>query len=191
MEFTMQMKVSKESLPVGSWNGNGTATATLAPSLDPPHRITKQTYSLQVRMQSHLTPRGVRLLYDSNGADLEAAKLAVMALAAVPHAYDRHSWALLGDLDDPGLGPEQEHRELGEFCAEHYIDRVVGIGEFAAAIAAGAIDHGLSEENVHAFPDAPSALSYLREYVGKGDVILVKGAQATNPEGILAAMCSI
>ncbi|MSR64645.1 MAG: hypothetical protein EXS18_02560 [Verrucomicrobiae bacterium] len=142
-------------------------------------------------MQSHLTPRGIRLLSDRGGADLDSAKLAVMALVTVPHAYNRHSWAVLGDMQDTGIDPVADHHELGEFCAEHYIDHLVCIGMRAAEIARGALDQSMNDDQVQAFSDSPTALNFLRENVNSGDVMLVKGSRSMNPDGIVAAMFSV
>jgi UDP-N-acetylmuramoyl-tripeptide--D-alanyl-D-alanine ligase len=185
MEFTMEVRVANEATASQSFTGSngGVDTATITPTI--------RRSGVRVRMQSHLTPRGIRLLCDRGGEDLDSVKLAIMALAAVPHAYDHHGWAVLGDINDTGIDPVADHHELGEFCAEHYIDRLVCIGMRAAEIARGALDQGMNEDQVQSFGDSPTALNYLRENVNPGDVMLVKGSKSMNPDGIIAAMFSV
>lgn len=185
MEFTLEVRVAREQEAQDGYTDRqgGVATATIAP--------TTQRAALRVRMRSHLTPRGVRVLSDQGGADADGFKLAIMALAAVPHAYDRHCWAVLGDMQDDGIDPVSEHREVGEFCADHYIDRLVCVGMRASEIAKGALDQGMDNDRVQFFGDSPSALNFLRENVASGDVVLIKGSKSMNPEGILAAMFSV
>ena len=53
------------------------------------------------------------------------------------------------------------------------------------------MDQGMNDDQVQVFGDPPQAMNFLRENVNRGDVLLVKGSKAMNPEGILAAMFSI
>jgi UDP-N-acetylmuramoyl-tripeptide--D-alanyl-D-alanine ligase len=185
MEFTLEVRVANEQSGSQSFaRSNGdVATATFPPPIPRP--------AIRVRMQSHLTQRGIRLLWDRGGEDLDSVKLAIMALAAVPHAYDHHGWAVLGDMNDTSINPVADHHELGEFCAEHYIDRLVCIGMRATETARGALDQGMNDEQVQAFSDSPAALNFLRENVNAGDVMLVKGPKSMNSDGIVAAMFSV
>ena len=200
MEFTVQVKVSKASLPCSleqggpfqSTNGthNGVSVATLPPSNARGQEPKRGMYLLQVRMRSRLTARGVRILLDPGRADSDSMKIAIMALSAVPLAYNRHSWAVLGDM--PGLNGDSEegHRALGRFCAEHFIDRLVCVGSLAFHIASGAIRSGLRPEHVQAYRTNAQVIHSLRSAVLPGDVMLLKGAHSMNAQEILEGLCA-
>lgn len=208
MEFTVQVKVSKESLPQGvngdgyhgftngngngNGNGHGLATALLRPPSK--SRVGAQrddVVSLAVRMRSRLTAEGVRILHDQGGSDPESVKVALMALSAVPVAYNRHSWAVLGDMQTVHGDAVSEHRGIGYFCADHFIDHVVCVGSLAVHVAAAAVQQGMAIDRVHMFRTAALALEFLKESVQPGDVLLVKGGPWMKTEDITNGMCAL
>jgi len=191
MEFTVQVKVSQKSLPFHNGEGqhsgpNGAhAAATLAPPLE---RAVHGMYLLEVRMHTRLTEAGVRLLHDLAATDADSVRLSLMALSAVPVAYNRHRWAVLGDMDEIGGYDSSDYQSLGRFCAEHYIDRLVCVGSMAMHYAAGAIEQGLEDEQVHTFRTPVQASHFLRDIVQAGDVVLIKGDDSM--EEIHDGMCA-
>jgi UDP-N-acetylmuramyl pentapeptide synthase len=192
MEFTVQVRVSKASLPFQNGaltNGSGSCAATLAPPLERADRGGRNMYLLQVRMQTRLTAHGIRLLHDDTPADAESMRVALMALSAVPVAYNRRRWAVLGDLEGFGTDDTADYQAIGRFCAEHYIDRVVSVGSMAMHYAAGAIEQGLDEEHVHTFRAPAQAVPFLFEMVRAGDVLLIKGADGM--EEVLEGMATV
>jgi len=200
MEFIVQVKLARESLPFGNLlpalrssngNGHGNGTSAKATTVEPLRGGGRDMYSLKVTMQSSLAPNGVRVLYDRSEANLDSMKVALMALTAVPLAYNSHSWAVLGDMDDADFDAAADHRALGQFCADHYIDRLVCVGAFATHIAAGTIEGGVDEENVQIFRTSAQALAFLDDNVSAGDVVLVKGSRAIDMGKIVVGMCSM
>lgn len=195
MEFTVQVKVADGSRPPNGAGpslrfgpggpaeaGFGSPTAPVAARAA---REVRGLYVVQVRMRSQINPRGVRVLLNGATCDPQAYQVAIMALSAVPVAYDGHRWAVLGDMEVLGDDARQAHREIGRFCAEHFLDRVIGVGGFAGELAAGALDGGLGEDQVAAFRTSAQTLQYLSEQVRPGDVVLVKGSTEVEMDLIL------
>lgn len=190
MEFSVQVKVARELLPSSLVSR---AHATHFPSvetLDPTETAADEFYLLKIRMQLRLTPNGARVLTDSNKADLASTKMAIMALSGVPIAYNRRSWAVLGDLEDAGTQPAAAYRSIGQFFVENYIDRLVCVGSLAVHFAAAVIERGMQADFVHTFRTNSQALQFLCDGVGAGDVVLIKGSPAMRMEEIVDGMCA-
>ncbi len=120
---------------------------------------------------------GVWVLDDAYNANPLSMAAALETLAAFPAAGQRV--AVLGDMLE--LGPESErfHRELGEHASTQ-ADRVIAVGTWAEAVAAGC--DGVALDSVEA------ACAYLEAGVRAGDVILVKASRAMGFERIVAAL---
>jgi UDP-N-acetylmuramoyl-tripeptide--D-alanyl-D-alanine ligase len=85
------------------------------------------------------------------------------------------------------LGPEADslHRQCGSWAAQCGIDAVIGVQGAARALARGAIESGIPEENVRFYDDASEAVQFLSTFVRAGDLVLVKGSRGVRLEKIV------
>jgi UDP-N-acetylmuramoyl-tripeptide--D-alanyl-D-alanine ligase len=79
--------------------------------------------------------------------------------------------AVLGEMRELGPDAAEYHREVGEHAREHDVEHVIGVGELAAHYGPD-----VSAE------DAEAAAEALREALGEGDAVLVKGSRAVGLE---------
>jgi UDP-N-acetylmuramoyl-tripeptide--D-alanyl-D-alanine ligase len=89
--------------------------------------------------------------------------------------------AVLGDMLELGRHSVEEHRKIGAHVAKTS-DLLVTVGFRARDIAMGALDAGLSEENILQFEDAERAGEELEALIQSGDCVLVKGSQSVRME---------
>ncbi|MBE3139276.1 MAG: UDP-N-acetylmuramoyl-tripeptide--D-alanyl-D-alanine ligase, partial [Thermoplasmata archaeon] len=62
-------------------------------------------------------------------------------------------------------------------------------GDFSAVTAAGAVDGGLSKQNIFFLSDSTEGIGYLKKHFKKGDWVLVKGSRRMKMEKIVAQIC--
>jgi UDP-N-acetylmuramoyl-tripeptide--D-alanyl-D-alanine ligase len=117
--------------------------------------------------------------YNSNPVALSRALESARALPAKRH------WAVLGDMLELGEEAAGYHRAAGREAAELGFEPIVGVGELAREIVAGA-----GEANMQGlwFEDALAAASELRGRLEPGDVVLVKGSRGVALEGVVDSL---
>ncbi|CAN5118307.1 UDP-N-acetylmuramoyl-tripeptide--D-alanyl-D-alanine ligase [soil metagenome] len=136
------------------------------------------------RMQLAETAGGVVVLNDAYNANPASTAAALETLAAM--ATDGRRWAVLGQMAELGGGSGQAHAGVGRLAARLGVDGIVVVGREAAAIGE-AVDPG-SPTRVVPAQDADAALAAVRERLGPGDVVLVKGSRVAGLERVAAAL---
>jgi UDP-N-acetylmuramoyl-tripeptide--D-alanyl-D-alanine ligase len=112
------------------------------------------------------------ILDDSYNASPDAMVAALDLLASLPG----RRVAVLGEMLELGDPAQVEHLRVGRHAAG-VSDRLVVVGEGAAAIAEGAIDAGLDEDRVTVVADRDEALAFLLSELRDGDTVLVKASR--------------
>jgi UDP-N-acetylmuramoyl-tripeptide--D-alanyl-D-alanine ligase len=127
-------------------------------------------------------PGGATVVDDSYNSNPVALRRALESARALTGA--RH-WAVLGDMLE--LGPEAPrfHREEGEAAAALGFSPVVGVGELARHLVAGAVASGTRAEW---FATADEAAALAAAELREADVVLVKGSRGVRLERVVAAL---
>lgn len=120
------------------------------------------------------------IIDDSYNASPVAVEKALATLKNFPQASRRI--AVLGDMLELGRYSVNEHARIG-VLARASADLVVAVGIRARAFATA---EGAAE--VIVFDNARAAALALREIIGSGDVILVKGSQSIRTERIVESL---
>ncbi len=118
--------------------------------------------------------------YNANPASMRAA-LAAWLEMEVPGKRI----AVSGDMLELGDFAEDEHFAWGEELGEAGLDYLVFIGEFSLPAARGALEKDFPEEKILVALDLPSVAGFIKERVGEGDSILLKGSRAMGLEGLV------
>ena len=96
--------------------------------------------------------------------------------------------AVLGDMLELGGHAEDAHRQTGRAAAEAGVDVLIAVGDLAGHIAEGAIEAGVPNSSVRRFEDSSTAAQGLRDELGEGDVVLVKGSRAMKMEKVVEGL---
>jgi UDP-N-acetylmuramoyl-tripeptide--D-alanyl-D-alanine ligase len=147
------------------------------------------------RMEVATTTSGLTVLNDAYNANPESMLAALKTLALLgkpaPGRDARRTIAVLGPMYELGPKGALEHDALGRLAVRLGIDKVVVVGEEAAAIHTGARLEGAREEPV-LVADVTAALAVLADEVrsaaGSGTVVLVKASRAAGLERVAAAL---
>ena len=128
------------------------------------------------RMEMLRRAGGGLVVNDAYNANPESMRAALDTLAELGRAGGALTWAVLGDMLELGAGAEEEHRALGRYVAAAGITRLVVLGEYAEAIAAGAGEPpGGPQVDIVANRD--EAVATVLSALGASDAVLVKASR--------------
>lgn len=99
--------------------------------------------------------------------------------------------AVLGDMLELGKHTEESHKNMGKIVRENLkasADVLVTVGLRAEAIKEGAIEAGMDSKNIFGFSDSYKAGEFMKTFVQKNDLVLVKGSQSMRMERVVEAI---
>ncbi len=129
-------------------------------------------------------PGDILLFDDSYNANPLSMKAALTALA---ESGGRRKIAVLGDMLELGPMATELHQEVGREVVSS-ADRLLVLGNFAAATAAGARDAGMDPELIRIVAGHEEAVTLLRSWLHPGDRVLVKGSRGMRMEKVSGAL---
>ncbi|MFH1608772.1 MAG: Mur ligase family protein [Patescibacteria group bacterium] len=95
--------------------------------------------------------------------------------------------AVLGDMLELGKHTEEAHKNIGKLVKES-AEILIVVGQRAKSIKVGALDSGLNEKNIYEFLNSKEAGEFLKTFVKKGDLVLIKGSQGIRMERTVEAI---
>jgi UDP-N-acetylmuramoyl-tripeptide--D-alanyl-D-alanine ligase len=95
--------------------------------------------------------------------------------------------AILGDMLELGRHTLNAHKNIGLIAKEN-CEVLVVVGQRATAIKEGALGAGMSENNIFEFLDSKEAGDFIKTFLQKGDMVLVKGSQGMRMERVVSAI---
>ena len=95
--------------------------------------------------------------------------------------------AVLGDMLELGKHTMEAHKNIGKIAKDN-VEVLVVVGPRAKGIKEGAMDSGMNEANTFEFLDSYQAAEFMKTFVQKGDLVLVKGSQGMRMERVTAAL---
>jgi UDP-N-acetylmuramoyl-tripeptide--D-alanyl-D-alanine ligase len=132
------------------------------------------------RSRGALRQAGAAQVYDdSYNSNPDAVTRALEAVAQLPA---QRRWAVLGDMLELGPDAAHFHREAGRCAARLGFDPVVGVGELARELAAGAAEQGTGTVW---FATAAEAAAFASKEIRAGDLLLVKGSRGVGLEVVV------
>lgn len=129
---------------------------------------------------------GIYIINDTYNANPASMVAAIDTLKNLKEG--KQKFAVLGDMLELGENTAAAHRDLGIYIAGTGIDGLIAVGEFAGYVAEGAIDAGMDENNALACNDCVQALDSIKQWIKKGDILLVKGSRGMKMERIVEGL---
>lgn len=139
------------------------------------------------RMEIIRLHNGAFLLDDSYNANPSSVREALLTLKDLKGHHN--SYVFLGDMLELGEKADEMHRKIGMLIATIGVNVLFLQGDFSKVTAAGAMEGGLSPQNIFFLSDNEKGIVYLKQYLKKGDWILVKGSRRMKMEKIAAQIC--
>lgn len=125
------------------------------------------------------------IIDDSYNSSPFACKAALQTLQEVKSVGRKI--AVLGDMLELGKHTIEAHKNIGTIVKET-VDILIVVGPRAKAIKEGALEAGMSEESISEFLNSSEVAEFMKTFVQKGDLILIKGSQGMRMERIMEAI---
>ncbi len=130
--------------------------------------------------------------YNSSPAACEAAlkilgEIKSQLNATVPTKPEARKIAVLGDMLELGKHTKEAHKNIG-FIAKENSDIIITVGPRAQSIKEGAIEAGIDLKNIFEFSNSIEAKEFLKKFIKKNDLILIKGSQGMRMERIVGEL---
>jgi UDP-N-acetylmuramoyl-tripeptide--D-alanyl-D-alanine ligase len=158
------------------------ATSSLGIGMEEMKEGLEAFLSPPMRMELMTIGKGVKIINDAYNANPPSMEAALRTLQEVS---DGRKIAVLGDMWELGDYAEQAHQELGRAAQAYGIDLLFLLGQFAAQVAHGAIEAGMSLQAIYIGKDHPDISHRLAQTVRDGDWMLVKGSRIMKMEEII------
>ena len=130
------------------------------------------------------TGNGITIIDDTYNAGPDSIKAAIDTLSATA---GNRKIAILSDILELGILEEEGHTEIGHYVAAKGIHILFAIGERAKYYAKGALDENTNMRVVY-YDTKEHAFSDIVSTIETGDVILVKGSNATRISELARAL---
>ena len=92
--------------------------------------------------------------------------------------------AILGDMLELGKHTVEAHKNIGKIAKEN-VDILVVVGPRARSIKEGAIESSMNENNIFEFSNSTEAGDFIKNFIQKNDIVLVKGSQGMRMERVV------
>ncbi len=150
----------------------------------------RQYKPLPGRMNLIKGSRKTLIIDDSYNSSPRSVKSALFDLSQIKNHPQTKKWVVLGDMLELGRDEKKYHLEIGKEIGRRKSCVLIGIGKLARFIVKGAIDVGMSKNRALYFKEKKDALRHLRENIGEGDVVLIKGSRAMKMEELVKGLKS-
>lgn len=134
------------------------------------------------RMNIFQTPNGIHVIDDTYNANPDSMKAAITTLKTL--CANNRSLFVAGDMLELGAQAESLHKQVGAWAAVANIDKLLITGEFAAAVASGAMDAKMKHENILT-GTREELFDALQESLKPGDWLLIKGSRGARMDLIV------
>ncbi|MDA8403052.1 MAG: UDP-N-acetylmuramoyl-tripeptide--D-alanyl-D-alanine ligase [Desulfobacteraceae bacterium] len=117
--------------------------------------------------------------YNANPGSMEAA-INTLVMLKGPHK----GILAAGDMRELGADSGRLHEDIGKIAANAGVDMLFLTGEYAAAVKNGANRQGMTEDRI-VIGEKPDLAESLKEILGPGDWVLVKGSRSVGMETVV------
>lgn len=139
------------------------------------------------RMNIRKTGAGVFLIDDTYNSNPYSAAAAIGALKSL--AKGNRSALVFGDMLELGAAAVDLHTDIGEIAFKAGLDKLYLSGEYADAVARGAVAAGMAPSDIF-IGTKEDLLHEMKNWIKPGDWILIKGSRSTHMETIVESLLS-
>lgn len=126
--------------------------------------------------------KGIKIVDDTYNASPDSIISSMNVLLELEGAGRKV--AVLADVLELGEHSYQCHYDVGRYIADKKIDLLVTVGEGAAAIREGVRENSTVIQT-ESFLYNEEAANYLKGYINRGDILLVKGSRGMHTEEVI------
>jgi UDP-N-acetylmuramoyl-tripeptide--D-alanyl-D-alanine ligase len=138
------------------------------------------------RMRLHKGINDILIIDDTYNSSPFACEFALRTLGEIKTEAGRKI-AILGDMLELGKHTNEAHKNIGKIVKDN-VDILIVVGPRAEKIKEGAIEAGMSEKNIIQFLNSYEAGDFIKTFIEKNDIVLVKGSQGMRMERVVEAI---
>ncbi|MFO7570466.1 MAG: UDP-N-acetylmuramoyl-tripeptide--D-alanyl-D-alanine ligase [Smithellaceae bacterium] len=138
------------------------------------------------RMEIVALQNGAYLVDDSYNANPASVREALLTLRDLKSTH--RAFVFLGDMLELGEAAPEMHRKIGTLLGTTGVTAVFLQGDYAGNTASGALDGGLTEDQIIDIESVDASLDSLKKKLRKGDWVLVKGSRGMKMDRIAAGI---
>jgi UDP-N-acetylmuramoyl-tripeptide--D-alanyl-D-alanine ligase len=142
-----------------------------------------QENKAQFRLVAARAENGALVLDDTYNATPESTLAALSLMFDLPG----RRIAVLGDMLELGQYERTGHEKVGARAAE-VADVLLTLGQRAHIIAEAAVNAGMSRMAIHEYDELGPVADWLKQNLGAGDVVLIKGSRGLRMDQIVATL---
>ncbi|MDO8659694.1 MAG: Mur ligase family protein [Candidatus Parcubacteria bacterium] len=129
------------------------------------------------------------IIDDTYNSSPFACEFALKTLAEVKNKGRKI--AILGDMLELGKHTVEAHKNIGKIVCQNLHrkkDVLIVVGSRSKAIKEGSLESGMSDKNIFEFLNSTEASEFIKDFIKKEDLILVKGSQGMRMERVVEAI---
>lgn len=137
---------------------------------------------IHMRMEEIFLPLNRKIIndcYNANPGSFEAG------LQTVSESKPKRFLVLMGDMLELGDNSKQIHRDVGKLMCKFGVHHLFTVGELAKEAAVGAVEGGLSQNQITIIEKKEEAVQKILPYFNAEDILLVKGSRGMRLEEIV------
>ena len=137
------------------------------------------------RMDILQTANGIHIIDDTYNANPESMKAAIETLRTLRR--NNRSLFVAGDMLELGDQSEALHKQVGAWAGAANIDKLLVTGEFASAVAAGAMTAKMKPADIFT-GTRDEIIDTLKQSLKSGDWVLIKGSRGARMETVVKGL---
>jgi len=139
------------------------------------------------RMDIFQKANGIHIIDDTYNANPESMKAAIETLGTLRR--NNRSLFVAGDMLELGEQSEALHKQVGAWAAAADIEKLLVTGEFASAVASGAMNAKMKPADIFT-GTRNEIIDALKQSLTSGDWVLIKGSRGARMETVVKGLKS-
>jgi len=140
------------------------------------------------RLEKKVSRSGIVIIDDTYNANFDSMKASLELLGNVKKG---RKVAILGDMLELGEYSKEMHKDLGDIIVNNNIDILITVGDESKEIDKRVIKLGMDKEAVVHFNKESDTYQYLRDFLKKKDVVLLKGSHGIHLDNVVNEILDI
>lgn len=157
-------------------------------SIDEVKKGLESAVSLQGRMEISTLPGSIYMINDTYNANPGSVAVAIETLSSLKGSG--RGIFVIGDMMELGQHAQSAHKKIGILAARAGVVGLYATGEFAGTVAEGAAGAGMDHRKIFV-GTKEEIVEALKERLGPGDWVLVKGSRLMAMEKVVEGLQSI
>ena len=129
------------------------------------------------RLEKIISKSGFTIINDTYNASFDSVK---NALELLNKSNYKRKIFLFGDILELGNYSENIHKKVGDEVIKNNVDILITVGKESKYTVNEVISNGFNKSNIYSFEKENDTYEFLKDFLDKNDIILIKGSHSMN-----------